>query len=525
MAASLSAKVQITYSEFASNHVDGTGGGALYANQALIWLKAVSFTGNTALAGGGGVLFWEGGVQPISQEYGLVSPSTPSPVCGIGNSAIYGECVASSFHKLKIYGLPTAIYPGLTFPIYALKLDVYNQTISSDSSSVLQTFTTLDTEFNADHAVTLSGSFIASFTEGLMSLNIVVKPSFKAVDTLLSVTTLYTPPQLYLRGLDSQTGKAMLSPIIPLSLSSNQFVCPTGYILVMDDARGNSTIRQGACSLCSKGTYSVSPLAGSTPGTPSCRTCLSSAVCLGGSSVNFTLGTWIISYGMYRLIGCPPGHQLVNMINGAFSHDAQNCLACPVTSYIFDPNNDTYSCQPCPVGASCDGNSLVGKVNGSLWTADSATGIYMLQSCPAGYQLQAATTDSQQCLLCEASYYCVGGKSPSAACAEGSYAAPGSTSFSACTPTVFVQVVAMLPMTSNEFTATKQNTFKQALADAAGVSIGYVFISSVTAAGRRTSSSIQVCCRKRMMLLLGSPFPRLLAQRRHFVLCPRTLHA
>jgi hypothetical protein len=61
---------------------------------------------------------------------------------------------------------------------------------------------------------------------------------------------------------------------------------------------------------------------------------------------------WVISNGMYRLVTCPPGHQLINSTDGSssgtFSQDIQNCKACSPGQYIVDPNSDV--CQNCPFG-------------------------------------------------------------------------------------------------------------------------------------------------------------------------------
>ena len=487
-----SANARIQNTIFDGNYVYGVGGGALYANGASIWLKSVSCMRNKAPYGGGGVIFWDG-TQPTTAEHGKVTPYTPAPVCGTGNSALYGQCVASSFSMLEIYGMPNTIYPGLLFPIQVLKKDLYNQTISSDSSSVLQIFTALNSELITDRSVTLSGSIIASFDTGQVSFSAAVKPSYIYVDTINGVTVEASQPTIYLKGIDAQTDGNMVSSTVRLPMSSNWKICPAGYILVLDNEHGNATGRPGSCSLCAQGTYSVSPLVGSTPSTPSCLTCPSSAVCMGGSDVNFTLGRWIIANGMYVLVGCPAGHQLINSLNGAFSQVAQDCKQCSADSYILDHNNASYSCQPCPVGASCDGNSLSGLVAGSVWIADWRAGIYVLQSCPAGYELLADTIDSQQCQLCAQSYYCLGGKSASAACPGQTYAPPGSNTSADCIPAVFVQMVVILPVNSVQFTTTEQSEFQQALASAAGVSSGFVVILGFTPTSRRSSSSsIQV---------------------------------
>ncbi len=58
------------------------------------------------------------------------------------------------------------------------------------------------------------------------------------------------------------------------------------------------------------------------------------------------------------------------------------CVSCLPDQYIIDPNNPIFDCQVCPVGARCDGNTLVGIVQDSVWLADINTGQYRLSSCP-----------------------------------------------------------------------------------------------------------------------------------------------
>ena len=58
---------------------------------------------------------------------------------------------------------------------------------------------------------------------------------------------------------------------------------------------------------------------------------------------------WEVSQGIYRLVSCPAGHQLVNSTGeGIFSQENQFCKACSLGQYIIDPNRDI--CQGCPKG-------------------------------------------------------------------------------------------------------------------------------------------------------------------------------
>ncbi len=197
----------------------------------------------------------------------------------------------------------------------------------------------------------------------------------------------------------------------------------------------------------------------------------------------------MISSGMYKLVACPDGHQLVNKVAGVFSHDMQNCLPCASDEYVLNTSNPDLSCEKCPVGAKCNGNSLTSLVDGAVWFGDTNTGIYHLKSCPAGYEMQVATLDGQQCVYCPAASYCVGGNSPRAACPEGTYSPPGANVSSSCMTVIYVALSLTLPLTREEFTSAQQSSFQQALAAAAGVGVGYVTISSVSS---RRAGTIQV---------------------------------
>ena len=61
---------------------------------------------------------------------------------------------------------------------------------------------------------------------------------------------------------------------------------------------------------------------------------------------------WKPRGGLYVLVNCPPGYQLLNSTQGTshgmFSPDIQQCRPCPAGQYIINPNTD--ECQDCPPG-------------------------------------------------------------------------------------------------------------------------------------------------------------------------------
>ena len=119
---------------------------------------------------------------------------------------------------------------------------------------------------------------------------------------------------------------------------------------------------------------------------------------------------------------CPPGY--------VFAPDQENtvdgpavCTLCkpgtysisPMTS-IQDSSSSTYApaCLNCPAGCSCVGGGSQVKCKVGQWT--TTRGIYILTSCPAGYQLINSTagtsqgvfsTDIQQCIACQPGKYII----------------------------------------------------------------------------------------------------------------------
>ena len=58
---------------------------------------------------------------------------------------------------------------------------------------------------------------------------------------------------------------------------------------------------------------------------------------------------WEISGGIYKLVRCPAGYQLINTLeDDEFSQQNQFCKPCLPGQYIIDPNRDI--CQACPNG-------------------------------------------------------------------------------------------------------------------------------------------------------------------------------
>ena len=371
-------------SRFDNNIAFGMGGGAICSTDAYVFLENVSFLTNSAPNGGGGILLLQGlSMIMMSENEVSYHPRAPvydmdlhdaaytstadayidliferieavrlnSSICTneLGNYAVYGPCVASTYYRLDVQGLPVPedpISPGLPFSVTVLKKDIYNQTILSDSSSLLQMMSSMGTTIRNDAAISISGDFISVLQNGSAEFTVVLSPSYSKVSFVDEKTVLLRIPYVYFKGIDADSiSTTMETEPAEVFMANGSKVCPSGYILVLDKSR------KGSCTECEAGTYSVNPLAGNTFTRPSCFTCPIDGSCDGGDNVQLPLGIWIVSAGFYKLIGCPEGYQLIdsNAI-GLFSRDTQTCHQCSSTQYIINSNMSNISCQPCPKG-------------------------------------------------------------------------------------------------------------------------------------------------------------------------------
>ncbi len=264
--------------------------------------------------------------------------------------------------------------------------------------------------------------------------------------------------------------------------------CPAGYRLQSTDSdTGLFSFVSQRCVACGAGKYiidTVSP-------TATCLPCPVGAACNGSSLAGLVEGSvWVLdnSAGQYRLTRCPAGYRLqaTDSITNLFSFVSQHCMACGADQYIVDTVNPNVNCQPCPVGATCNGSSLRGLVNGSLWEVDPISGQYVLQACPAAYEFVNLGPSgvfshvAQQCRLCAPGYYCPGGISSAIQCPAGNYAPRGSPSVSSCRSAVFVSIGATMPLLKVQFTVEKQQTYVSALAQTVKVAPDDVTITSIT---------------------------------------------
>ncbi len=433
------------------NSAFGIGGGAIYIFNSTVSLDMVITIGNSAPFGGGGSLFW--------QNSNIPSITNPLAFCGQENSALYGNCLASDFRTLRIqiwprletnFESPNMLFPGIPFMLSVTKLDFYNQTIITDSSSVVQIFQITSSNSFSGFSTTVLGDSLGNLLQGTTMLSIALKPIFSTISFQNSYTSLKVEPYIHADGFDSQSNQQiyMFSNVIHLNFENGTNVCPPGYVLRLE----NESKMQGTagCTFCQPGTYSLNPLAPnpqqSLSRAPACLNCPSGGNCnTGGSVVTFTLGTWSISSGMYKLISCPAGFVLTNTsANGAFSHDNQQCGPC-LAGYFLTVS-DPINCTPCPAG-----------------------------------------------------FYCTGGTAPKAPCAPGRISPDGANESESCHSAPFLLVAdQLLPMSLNAFTSAAAQNFRSALALAAGVSVDRVLLLAVMAASRRTAAEERILVRSQI---------------------------
>ncbi len=381
-------------------------------------------------------------------------------LCDLSNKAAYGDCLASTFESLEISNLPSLdrpSFPGLEFEVVVEKKDLYGQIIITDSSSLLQV---LVAKQDSEASSSVLGTTVVPMQNGAALFSFSVKPSFARVSFSENSAELLSKPFVYFSGIDSEAllNQAMRSTFAEVAIANGSDICPIGYILNLDAASRVHGARAGICSRCKPGTYSVSQLKGAiSDQEPSCLNCPLGGDCgMGGNNVSFDVGSWIITSGMYTLIGCPIGYQLQNKATGqlVFSHDSQGCLKCESNEYVLDSNNPNYKCNRCPTGAICDGNSLRGRVSGSVWTPENQSGTYSLRYCPKecffsvdptcflifctprsigrsnpllgmqGHQFVGSSGEvhvdpgSQQCLPCKAQQYILDSNNPMISCQD-----------------------------------------------------------------------------------------------------------
>jgi hypothetical protein len=292
--------VAILNTAFIGNTASGLGGGALHVGSSRrLNLTGNTFTGNTAPNGGGGAVLWQNGTavafkwqgskMDVMETFSLpaIGPTTldshVEKLCGSqtnSNTAAYGPCVATLFHKLDITRLSTASsqrFAGVPFTLQVRKRDAYGQVMEADSDSTVRLLSARGGQKSLDTSVSLVGA-TAVLNKGIAAFEVAVKPTFTSVDEDRAM--LLRQPFLYAEGTDTAANAIMESDVHQVFLAENRSVCPPGHVLNLDDA--GSRAGPGACVLCPQTTFSSHPLE-SRDG--SCSKCPPGMVCGGGIDV------------------------------------------------------------------------------------------------------------------------------------------------------------------------------------------------------------------------------------------------
>ena len=286
---STSASASVSGCGFWGNIASGLGGGGLYLSGIRHVVGQLECHDNTALLGGGGVLMWDGAFSTEIAGGGKGVCNRES-----NNHARYGPLLASSFKRLALQGVPspeTLAFAGVAFRTVVSKTDHYNQTIASDSRSLMQVQTSLGGARSVDLSVQLQGFTVLAVQSGTATFEFAVKPTF-ILDAVLGTTRQVRAAMVYFKGTDAEVGGQMLSAVVEISLSQNGSVCPPGYVLSLSGDKEPAS-RPGQCSLCPAETYSLHPLVGaSSTADPACLSCPAGTTCPAGLIFPRT-GYWV----------------------------------------------------------------------------------------------------------------------------------------------------------------------------------------------------------------------------------------
>jgi predicted Zn-ribbon and HTH transcriptional regulator len=336
------------------------------------------------------------------------------------NLAAYGPCLATTYARLELSGLPSPDSPGFAgvlMELVVLKKDTYGQTVFPDSSSSLQVFSSLNGARGAnDASVSFLGSIFSGFENGRAHFSIGVKPTFSSLSELEGRTALLRQPFLYISGTDVATGAAMQTDVLQVHLSTlNRSACRRGSVLVRDSTDTLPT--PGACVLCSPGKYSVKALTGVCLVCPPSATCFNGAPPLfGASKVAGALELELSNDGddakksaiaaklgveLWQILLPSQGAQRRNARSISFELVADKTLMTALAERIT------------ALGVSLGAIQAVGDLaaEGEVW--EEVAGTYILRSCPSGSQL-INTTDgvnldvaAQKCKSCGVTTYII----------------------------------------------------------------------------------------------------------------------
>jgi hypothetical protein len=150
----------------------------------------------------------------FSHRYKLISQQLLEDVhlhslCGNNNHALFGSCLASSGKRLEILqGKVDSISPGLPFSLSAWKVDFYNQTVTSDSSTFLKIQSRPSSNGTLLAAV-VSGDTVFQLDRGCATVTVAVTPYIAAIDAGAGFTHLAGEVAVYAEGIDDHSSSML----------------------------------------------------------------------------------------------------------------------------------------------------------------------------------------------------------------------------------------------------------------------------------------------------------------------------
>ncbi len=169
---------------------------------------------------------------------------------------------------------------------------------------------------NVNTSTSVLGTTVMRMHKGVAFFLFSVKPRFTRVSFRKSGRAIIPAICLFqwnrLCHSEAVINQALSLKVVEITIAKRSNVCPVGYVLNLYSSPHVLGARAGVCTLCKPGTYSVSQLKGGiSDRDPSCLNCPLGGNCAwGGNHVGFDVGNWIVSSGIYKLIGCPSGYQL-----------------------------------------------------------------------------------------------------------------------------------------------------------------------------------------------------------------------
>jgi hypothetical protein len=124
--------------------------------------------------------------------------------CGNGNKALFGQCIASAGTSLELHiELDGPVHPGLSFTVSVKKLDYYNQTVASDSASIVQVRSEAGMNSSGNDkgfgfTAAISGTTIFELQHGSVTASVAVRPFLKSAEDASEAS-------IYVEAMDNET--------------------------------------------------------------------------------------------------------------------------------------------------------------------------------------------------------------------------------------------------------------------------------------------------------------------------------